>query len=376
LNTGKYLAIKSTMKKYITISIVIILLGILSFGIAGRENTERNSIKIGALLTLSGESAVYGEGARQGIELAIEEYNASHPDKKIEIIYEDTQGEARETVSSYQKLINIDRVDGILGPLFQTQANAIAPLVGSDTVPVIAISPLSPDKRSTQRNPLAFWPDPMIEAGAMAEYVYAQGIRSIGVLGTKDSWEQEVTNGFVKKFTELGGKITVLEVVLPDANDLRLNISKIIASKPEAIYLGTYYQFIRAIKTLQSLNYKGTLFGIEVDTYLLDETKPYANGLKFVSPDLYSYGFLEKAEKRFGQKPNIPVGQAYDAANLMISILENSKSTKEAVQSLSNLETYTGVSGRVTFDKDNRSAFTTPIFEIQNGKIVKLESSK
>jgi CRISPR-associated protein Cas2 len=46
------------------------------------------------------------------------------------------------------------------------------------------------------------------------------------------------------------------------------------------------------------------------------------DGLKFVSLDLYTNDFAKKVEERYGQKPNIPVGQSYDATMMLLSLIK------------------------------------------------------
>jgi branched-chain amino acid transport system substrate-binding protein len=71
-----------------------------------------------------------GQAARRGIELAVNEANSAGGinGRKIELIYEDTQGNASNAVSAYEKLTKIDKVDVIFGPMLQTEVSAIAPI--------------------------------------------------------------------------------------------------------------------------------------------------------------------------------------------------------------------------------------------------------
>ena len=62
-------------------------------GSAGNELKEGDTIKIGYIGPLTGETSSYGIPVANSIELAIEEYNASADAKfKVEFIKEDSQG--------------------------------------------------------------------------------------------------------------------------------------------------------------------------------------------------------------------------------------------------------------------------------------------
>jgi len=42
-------------------------------------------------------------------------------------------------------------------------------------------------------------------------------------------------------------------------------VIKVIGAKPQVIFLGTYYQFVRSVKAIHDFGYKGNLFNIEAN---------------------------------------------------------------------------------------------------------------
>ena len=356
------------------IVIVIVLIGgyYLFFN---KQPVSGEEIKIGVPFVLSGDGAAWGENAQKGVNLAVEEINKKGGvnGRKIDVIYENTEGEAKKAVSAYQKLVSVDKVEAILGPLLQTETASVAPLIAKDNIPVIAPSYAAIQNRPNPRNPLLIWMDPTIEAGRMAEYVFKQGIRKMGVIGTLDSWENEVSEAFAEKFKSLGGEVVVKEIVQPDTSDVKLNITRIVNEKPEAIFLGTYFQFIQSLKMVGDLGYKGKLYSIEVDSYLANETKSISSGLRFIAPDFYTSDFMKKFEEKYGQKPGIPAGQAYDAMNILISLLAQAKNKEGMLDLMAKLENYKGVSGNIVLTEDHKTLFPTAVFEIQDGQFVKVE---
>jgi len=216
------------------------------------------------------------------------------------------------------------------------------------------------------------WMDATLEAERMADYVFNQGIRRVGVLGTLDNWEHEVSDAFATKFEALGGTIVAKEIVQTDATDVKTSVAKLIDKKPEALFLGTYYQFIHATKTIKELKYEGKLFSIEVDSYLAGETKEFSDGIQFIAPSFYADTFITKFEERYGQKPGIPAGQAYDATMILLQLLKETKNKEEIIKKMEELQEYTGVSGRIEITSDHRTLLPTAIFEVQKGEIVKL----
>ena len=98
--------------KHKLISLVIVLLIVLlAIGAAitfyATAPTEKQKIiKIGAILPLSGSTAFVGQDLQEGIDLAVLDINndGGIAGRKLEIVYEDSRGNAKEGVTSYQKL--------------------------------------------------------------------------------------------------------------------------------------------------------------------------------------------------------------------------------------------------------------------------------
>ena len=362
--------------KNIILAIVVVAIIISGYFVVNRGGNPQNNetTKIGALLILSGDFGQYGEASRNAVQMAVDTYN-NNPEntRKAEIIYEDTKADPKTAVSAYQKLTSLDKVDVILGPLLQVEMAAIEPLVKEDDMPVFSIAPIPMEQRGTTANPLVIWPDPTLESQQMAQYVYDQGVRKIGILNTRDAWESEVSEAFAEKFKSLGGEVAGQEIVLPDSTDTSLPVTKIIATKPDAVFIGTYYKFVYFVRKLRELGFKGSLYSIEIDTSLADLTKPHSDNLQFISPAFYTPEFTEEYQKLYGATPSIPSGQAYDATNILLSVVMGTNNSDEILSNMSKLRNFAGVSGKIEFDKNHRATFPLSIFEIQSGILNKIK---
>lgn len=366
-------------KKLLIALVGIIIIAGIGWTIYSRRSTEivnnGEVFVVGAPLVLSGDAAAWGENAQRGFDLAVEEINSSGGvnGKSIQVKYEDTAGEATNAVSAYQKLTTIGEVDALVGPLLQAELAAVAPLITRDKLPTVAPSYLPAQNRTTTYNPLLVWMDPTTEAGRMAEYVYGSGAKTASVISTHDSWEKEVAEGFANRFSSLGGRVIHQELLQPDATDVKAAVTKALNEQPAAVFVGTYFQFIPIIKTIKELGYRGKLYGIEVDSYLANETKPLSDGLRFIAPDFYTDEFIQKFKLKYGQEPGIPAGQAYDAMYLLTSFAKEERDREGILAAMSRFTSYSGVSGKLTVTPDGKSILPTAIFEIHNGQFVRLD---
>ena len=355
------------------VAVVVFIMAAVNNGGKPTEN-----IKIAALLSMSGDASAWGENAQKAIELATEEFNQKGGinGRKIEMIYEDTGGDPKRAVAAFQKVTTIDRVIAVLGPLNQTEDAAVVPLINQNNIATIIPGYLPLQNRKDLTNPLIVWMDAELEAGRLAEHVFSQGIRTVGIIGTLDAWESTVSNAFAEKFKAVGGTVTEMETVQPDSSDMRLSATKVIASKPQAIFLGTYYQFVNSTKALSDQKYPGKLFGIEIDDYLAGETAGWANGLVFIAPDYYTNDFVQVFTAKYERAPGLPAGQSYDAANLLFSLLEKNIDRDDILELMKEFSSYNGVSGELTILPDGRPSLPTALFELKEGKVVRIGELK
>lgn len=74
------------------------------------EQSEKEaSVYIGAVLSLTGSAAVWGQNAKMGIELALKEVNSKGVDgRKLRVLYEDSQSDPKTATSALLKLGHFD----------------------------------------------------------------------------------------------------------------------------------------------------------------------------------------------------------------------------------------------------------------------------
>lgn len=355
--------------------VIALLVGVRNLD-QSKSQPDARSVRIGALLSLTGGASAWGENAKKGIELAAEELNEAGGinGKQIEIVYGDTASDPKQAVSAFQRAVSVDHVTALIGPLNQTEVASVIPSIEQVGIPTVSPGFLPLRDRTSIHNPVFIWTDAESEAGRLAEYVYSQNVRTVGVIGTLDAWEKTITDAFVERFKTLGGAVSVIEIVQPDSADMKLSVTKIIGTKPDAIYLGTYYQFVNSAKEISNQGFHGKLYGIEVDDYLAGETSKWSSGLRFIAPDYYSADFVEKFTGRFGTAPGLPAGQSYDAANVLFSFLKQGQEKKDVLALMKKFDSYKGVSGELSITPDGRTHLPLAIFELRGGKVAKIES--
>jgi len=110
-------------------------------GCATPENLP-DTILFGAPLGLTGPISIYGVPEQQGVDLAIREINQSGylGDAQIEMIFEDTEGQAQQAIAAMTKLIEEDNVVAIFGPSLSTEAFAADPIAQENGIPAMGVT--------------------------------------------------------------------------------------------------------------------------------------------------------------------------------------------------------------------------------------------
>ena len=131
------------IKKVMSLMAVSSMLVACGGGTGGSSATELkdgDTIKIGFVGPLTGETSTYGIPVKNTIELAIEDYNNSDDAKyKVELLAEDSQGKETDAVNAYKKLVG-EKVVGIVGPVITAEGLALGEASKADGTPIVSPS--------------------------------------------------------------------------------------------------------------------------------------------------------------------------------------------------------------------------------------------
>ncbi len=131
------------MKKIAVFLSFAVFVAAVAFTVVSCDEDGTEEIAVGVAFPLTGASGWLGGNMKKGVELAVEEINASallggmnlHP------IFEDTKGTPDGAEEAFGKLIDRDAVSAIIGPWSSDSTKRTAPLANDNNV--VAISPTS-----------------------------------------------------------------------------------------------------------------------------------------------------------------------------------------------------------------------------------------
>jgi len=363
------------MKQILTIALMAVVLLAVSCG-------KSNDVVLGGVGPISGDAATFGDSTKKGFMLAVEEWNTKGGllGKPIKTVFADDKGDPAEGATVYTKLIQQDKVTAIVGTVMSKVTLAGAPICQAAKVPMI--SPTSTNLKVTQVGDYIFRAcfiddfQGMVGAKFAFNDLKAKNAGAIFDLG--NDYTKGLSENFKKAFEGLGGKVVAFEGHATGAVDFKAQLTKILAGKPDVLYVSDYYNDVALIaKQARELGFKGPLIGGDgwdsPDLVKLGGTA-VENGFftNHYAPDATTaevVNFVKNYNAKYGATPDALAALAYDATYLMLTAIKTANSTdgtkiRDALKAI-DLQV---VSGRVKFDENRNPIKSAVIIEIKGGK--------
>ena len=196
-----------------------------------------DTIKIGVIAPFSGPFAQYGTQYQQAIEVYRSQHGTASGDYEIEFIYKDVGGvNPDQSRSLAQELLIRDRVDYLAGFTFTPNAFAVAPVIQQSETPTVifnaATSAINKESDFFLRTSYTLWQ----VSAPMADWAYAQGIRTVATTVTDYGPGIDAENGFKSAFEAKGGKV-VDSIRMPlSTTDFTPFIQRVRDQAPDAVF--------------------------------------------------------------------------------------------------------------------------------------------
>src|SRR5258705_13389814 len=147
------------------IGVVVGLALVLAGDLPGARAQSAPAIRVGFSSAMTGPSAIPGEGVKWAAQMLADEYNTKGGimGRKIELYFGDNAGTPGEAVSAVRKLVDVDKVDVIIGQTHSGACLGALPVVKELAGPMgieAGNHPKIPAMIGKHRNEWAFPGDP------------------------------------------------------------------------------------------------------------------------------------------------------------------------------------------------------------------------
>ncbi|MBU8880407.1 ABC transporter substrate-binding protein [Bacillus sp. FJAT-29790] len=353
-------------------------------------STEKGEvIKIGANLELSGPVASYGSSIAKGVDLAVEEINASGgiDGKKIEIIKVDNKSDAAEATNAAIKLTSQDKVAAIIGAA--TSGNTVAQVQIANDTKTILLTPSGTSPTVTigtdgKLNEYAFrtsFIDPFQGTVAANFALNEIGVKTAAIYADNASdYAKGLAASFKETFEAAGGKIVSEEAYVAKDTDFRSILTRIKSKEPEFVFIPGYYEEVGLIvNQAREMGIDVPLMGADGwDSPKLIElagaealnntfiTNPYSAE----DPDETIQTFVAKFKEKYdGNSPDGFNALGYDSVYLLADAIKRGGTDPEKMKdALASTKDFVLVTGTVTVDDVHNPIKSATILEYKDGK--------
>jgi len=352
--------------------------------------------KVGAIFAITGPAAWLGTPERNTAKMIEEEINAAggingHP---LEIIIEDTVGDATRTVTATKKLITKDEVLAIVGPSRSGTTMAVIPIVEEAKVPLISCAAAEtivvPVKRWVFKTPQK----DSDAAVRIYETMKLQGISKTAIITATSGFGDQGRKQLKKLAPELEIEIVADETYGPDDTDMTAQLTKIKASEAQAVVnwsivpgqvivaknmrqLGMEIPLFQShgfgnIKYAQTAGEAGEGIIFPCGRLLAVDTLPDDHPQKEVLAK-----YKKEYEAKYEEDVSTFGGHAWDGLQLVIAALREVGPDREKIRDyIENTNNFVGTGGIFNFSPEDHSGLTKDAFEmltVKNEKFVVLE---
>ena len=305
-----------------------VLLAAAAVILAGTGAQGQEKLKIGIIATLSGPPAVLGQQLRNGFNLAVKDLNGKLGGRDVEVIVADDELKPDLAVNKVKALVDRDKVDFVVGPIFSNILAAIMKPVTEGGAILISPNAGTSNFAGKECNPNFFVTSYQNDQVFAVSGKHAQdtGIKKVFLMAPNYQAGKDALAGFKAFFK---GDIAD-EVYVPlNQLDFSAELAKIAAAKPDAVYVflpgGMGVNFVKQFRQAGLANNVTFLSAFTVDESTLpaqqDAALGFFGGANW-APDLdnpQNKRFVAAYEKEFGAVPATYAFQAYDAALLIDS---------------------------------------------------------
>ncbi|MGH3804060.1 MAG: branched-chain amino acid ABC transporter substrate-binding protein [Pseudonocardiaceae bacterium] len=347
--------------------------------------------KIGFVGDLTGENSGLVIPPRNGAHLAVDEYNATNPATKIELIDYDSQAKPEQATALVTKAIGTDKIVGLVGPAFSGESKAVGSILEQGKIPSVSPSATNP---GLAQNGWKYWHrvvanDAQQGPGIANFLIAAKSPKSAFVISDDQEYSVGIAEAVAKTFQEKG-ITTGTDRFAKGASDYSSTVTKVKAANPEVIFYGGYYaQAGPLLKQLRDGGVAATTVYASgdgsLDKGLIDGAgTANAEGAVIGCPCNIPFGaqtgnvktFSDAYKAKYNADPLIYATEGYDSATILINAVKGGTTTGEAINAAIAGGLPDGISKKIVFSPTGElEGGIILVYQVKGGAITSLGPS-
>jgi len=352
--------------------------------LVGCSKTDNgDTIKIGGIGPLTGAASTYGQSAKEGADLYIEEINKAGgiDGKQVELIFEDDQADPNPAIQAFNKLVDNDKVVAILGPVTSGATSAVVPNATTKQIPLITPTATAPNitKDGGEFVFRGCFID-SFQGEILAKYADENlGKKTAAVLYNAGSdYSKGIAESFKKDFEAKGGEVLEYLSYNDKETDFNAQLTKIKSKNPDVLVLPDYYTVVGLIAS-QARDKGITAQFLGGDGWESEELatigKDAVDGALYINhyysgdQDENVKNFVDGYKAKYNKEPDAFAALSYDTTKVLLKGIEDAGSTDGVAikDALSKVE-INSVTGNIKFNNDRSAVKTASIIKVNGDK--------
>lgn len=358
----------------------LLMAGVLGMMISGcSRGPSDDAYRIGVIAPLTGEGASYGEAMKQGIDLAIEEVNASGGvnGHHLQAVYEDDKLESKEGVAAFNKLVSTSKVPVIIGSAASKVTLSIAPMAEKSHVVLFSSISTADELKNAGDYIFRDVPTNSMQGKTAAAFV-ADNLKApnVAILYKNDDYGANLAGSFREDVKKHNTPIVFDEAYDSQQKDFRNVLSRLQSTKPAVVFFpGNYQDNALILKQAREAGISVPFVGGDgaFSEELIKIAGDAAGNSYFTMMGIPKSKtveeFVAKYTAKYGkQEPNVFVYYAYDALMMVADAIKAGGYTADGIKTALYSLHHNGLTGETHFDSLGEVSKPYSIYTVRNGK--------
>ena len=351
----------------------------------------KKTVAIAFVGPLTGDNANLGVNIRDGMNVALDEWNEKSTKYRYEVKEFDTQGDPAQAPGQKDKYVPDQSIIGIVGPTFSGETKAVLSDLTQAGLVMISASVTNVDLPTVVPGGSNVFhrviPDDGVQAKGVTDYVTRViKPKKVALIHDNTEYGKGLWEGVVKLLTDAGVNVSTTDAIDPRSQDYSAAVNKVRAANVDMIFYGGYYNEAGRLK--KQLTDSGVKAKFISGDGSLDPGFVVSSGAaggegalltcpcRLATPDLEGKAgdFATRYKDVVKRDPGTYSSEGYDSISMLIEGIEAGNDTRDKLLAyVENFESFEGVSKTIEFEPNgNVKAGDVFVYEVKAGKITEL----
>lgn len=374
---------KTIVKYYILIIITVLIISSCN-----NDRKDKNVIKIGVIAPLTGEAESFGKSMKNGVLLLIDSLNLNGGvnGRKIELIIEDDKLSSKEGVNAFNKLVNVDKVQAIIGSAASSISLALLPKANDNKIVMISSISTADDLKGNANDYFFRVVPSNYMQGLTAVNFIVEDLKmdKIAVLYANDDYGISFENSIEKNLKAKQINLVYKNTYNPGTKDFKNLLMQSKKMNPQVVLLAGIIPETAIIQRQAKELNLNCIFISGDGSYSPDLFKiggsavegSYYTAMTLPNDTIASFAhFAVDYVSKFNEKPNLWAAYSYDAALALVTAIKNAERYDGTLikNALFNVD-IEGVTGKIFFDEFGEIQRNYSLYVAKNGEFILLKN--